>query len=233
MLLLAARTGEAVGTEAAGIEELALGGLDAAASAALLAAEGVGHPEVAARLFDATGGNPLALLELSGAAERRAARRGRADRGSGAGGRGRRARVRAPARGAARGAPAARWWSPPRASPARLDVLAPGLASLGLDTAALEPAEAAGLIAVADGRVAFRHPLLRSVAYRGMPAPERRAAHAALAAALTGERRAWHLAAATVAPDEEVAARSPRRPARHAAAAGRRRRCAPPSAPRG
>jgi predicted ATPase len=66
VLLLAARTGEPVGTEAAGIEELTLGGLDAVASVALLAAGGVSHPDVAQRLFGATGGNPLALIELSG-----------------------------------------------------------------------------------------------------------------------------------------------------------------------
>ena len=86
-----------------------------------------------------------------------------------------------------------------------LDELVAGLASLGLDTAALEPAETAGLIAVADGRVAFQHPLLRSIAYRGSRPPSGGRRTAALAAALTGDQRAWHLAAATVAPDEEVA----------------------------
>ena len=54
MLLFAARSGEPVGTEAAGVEELALGGLDADASAALLAAGGVSHPDVARVLFAAT-----------------------------------------------------------------------------------------------------------------------------------------------------------------------------------
>ena len=80
------------------------------------------------------------------------------------------------------------------------------LAAAGVDLGALEPAEAAGLIAVAEGRLSFRHSLLRSVAYRAVPAPEQRAAHRALAEAVEGERRAWHLAAAAVAPDEEVAA---------------------------
>src|SRR5262245_48611819 len=61
VLLLAARSGEPVGGD---LPELELGGLDATTSAALLG--GDISAEVAARLFEATGGNPLGLLELSG-----------------------------------------------------------------------------------------------------------------------------------------------------------------------
>ncbi len=83
----------------------------------------------------------------------------------------------------------------------RLDVL-PGGAE------ALAEAEAARLVTIADGEVEFRHPLLRSTAYHAASAAERRAAHAALAAAAPAgsPERAWHLAACAVAPDEEVAA---------------------------
>ena len=83
-------------------------------------------------------------------------------------------------------------------------------ASLGVPRSALDAAERAGLLDTQGERVRFRHPLVRSAVYRGATSGERRAAHAALAAVLVGERdadrHAWHRAAAAVAPDEEAAA---------------------------
>ena len=79
---------------------------------------------------------------------------------------------------------------------------------LGIPAAAAGPAQADGLLDL-GAQVTFRHPLLRSAVYRAAAADERRSAHLALAAATDAEtdpdRRAWHRACATLAPDEDVA----------------------------
>jgi hypothetical protein len=80
---------------------------------------------------------------------------------------------------------------------------------LEIGMAAAGPAEAGGLLVI-GARVTFRHPLVRSAAYRAASAADRRAAHRALAAATDPradpDRRAWHRAQAAAGPDEEVAA---------------------------
>ncbi|MFD8781747.1 LuxR C-terminal-related transcriptional regulator [Kitasatospora sp. NPDC059599] len=73
----------------------------------------------------------------------------------------------------------------------------------------LEPAERAGLVVLSGELLRFRHPLVRYAAYRSAPLARRIAAHRALAEALgavgQAHRRAWHLAAASTGPDEQVA----------------------------
>ena len=82
------------------------------------------------------------------------------------------------------------------------------VAELGLCRGAAETVEEAGLLAVGR-RVEFRHPLVRSAAYRTAPAALRRRAHRAIALATDPatdpDRRAWHLGQATLGPDESVA----------------------------
>jgi len=81
--------------------------------------------------------------------------------------------------------------------------------SLGAPASAWEPAQAAGLIVIADGSATFPHPLIRSAIYQAASPADRAAAHRALAAALDHrpDRQAWQLAAATTGPDEKLALR--------------------------
>ena len=103
----------------------------------------------------------------------------------------------------------------------------------GVSPEASEPAEQAGLIetprpddplgsgvqldpdgssrsGAAGARLRFTHPLIGSAVYQIATSVRRRSAHRALAAAYDGygyrARSSWHLAAATVEPDESVAA---------------------------
>jgi DNA-binding CsgD family transcriptional regulator len=79
---------------------------------------------------------------------------------------------------------------------------------IGIDVSAATAAETDGLLSVGS-QVRFRHPLARRTAYRASSLHERRAAHRALAEVtdreLEPDRRAWHLAMATAAPNENVA----------------------------
>ncbi|MFF5494288.1 ATP-binding protein [Streptomyces aquilus] len=79
---------------------------------------------------------------------------------------------------------------------------------LGLSARAVQPAIAAGILG-RDTPPAFRHPLIRSALYAGARPEELRRAHAALAAACDpvrdADRRAWHRAEAAEGVDDAVA----------------------------
>ncbi len=80
---------------------------------------------------------------------------------------------------------------------------------LGIPVQVEASAVEAGLVEF-GGRVLFRHPLVRSAAYRSASLRERQEMHRALAEATDPDadpdRRAWHRAQAAPGPDEEVAA---------------------------
>jgi DNA-binding CsgD family transcriptional regulator len=187
-----------------------LSGLEPAAARALLAATVSGplNARVAARIIDETGGNPLALRELAAhlTPDQLAGRSPLPQRLP----IGRRlqehflgqAKMLPPATGtwlllasAASGDdPAALW---------RAATL------LGLEPDAADPAVAQDIVSV-DPRVAFRHSLIRSAVYEGARPGDRRRVHEALASIArqdcNPDEAAWHRAAASVVPDEDVAA---------------------------
>ncbi|HEX4717266.1 MAG TPA: LuxR family transcriptional regulator [Thermoleophilaceae bacterium] len=203
-VLIAAREGEPSLLDGADLRVLRVAGLDRSQASELLAGADV-PAEAAERLYLATGGNPLALLELAPEAHRIAA---------------------TPATGpvpiSTSIAAAFTRRSESLSAPARrllvlaaasdtgdLALLARAARALDLDVEELAAAEEVGLVRLDGGVVEFRHPLARSALYAGASGTERRAAHAALAAALPDrdvDRRAWHLASATVGPDDGAAA---------------------------
>ena len=93
-----------------------------------------------------------------------------------------------------------------RASRRVLD--AAGGAGFGLEDLDAAEREDLARIDAASQRIVFRHPLIRAAVVEVSTSRERRRAHRALAAVLLDqpERRARHLAEASVEPDEQVAA---------------------------
>jgi DNA-binding CsgD family transcriptional regulator len=87
-----------------------------------------------------------------------------------------------------------------------LATIAAACTAAGTDVARLADAEERGLVRIEPASARFAHPLIRGAAYHDATPTERRDAHRALASVLDGERRAWHRAAATVGPNEQVAA---------------------------
>ncbi|MEP6649216.1 MAG: AAA family ATPase, partial [Lapillicoccus sp.] len=195
---------------------LALGGLDEADTADLLrsADAAPGTPDRAASVHRATGGNPLAIVELA---------RGWAGSGSGAGG------FDAPGlgppaleplpvpaalaegfvrRAEAVGPSATTLLALVEAAAGDVQVVLVGASALGLDPGLLARVEAAALVRTAVDRVAFTHPLVGSSAYASLTSERRRKVHAAILAALPQHdavRRAWHGAAAALGPDAAAA----------------------------
>jgi ATP/maltotriose-dependent transcriptional regulator MalT len=206
-VVLAIRAGELSAFDTSGMRELSLRGLDRDSAAQLLVRHaGQAIPnETAEWLYVATGGNPLALVELAADAPR--LRADVFDRPLAIGPRVEQAfmrqieRLPEDLRGALLLAAAC--------DRGDLNTVVAALGRLDIRTRALEGIESAGLVRLERQQLVFRHPLVRSAAYQGSSPLARRAAHRALADALaeTGDtdRCAWHLAAASVGPDDHVA----------------------------
>jgi DNA-binding CsgD family transcriptional regulator len=209
VMLFAAREGEERSFAAPGLEELTLGGLGPEAAEALLARNAPGALSAGARerLIAGTGGNPLALLELSASlsdaqlagveplleplpvSER--VERAFLDRAR---------RLPDETRTLLLVAAADEAGGP--------GTVLRAASRLGAGPEALDAAEAAGLLRAHGSRLEFRHPLIRSAVYHAAPLSRRQAAHRALADVLDApgdaDRRAWHRAAGCVEPDADV-----------------------------
>ena len=207
-LLFAARDGVASGFDAGELPCLTLGGLSGEPAGQLLRGHAPEDVDAAVRdrLVTATGGNPLALGELSEVLS--------ADQLSG------RAPLpeQLPLTGGVERAFLDRYRRLPEAAQrfllvaaaddtARLPVVRDAAGRLDAGDDALDAVEQAGLLRVDGDVLTLYHPLVRSAVYRAATSAQRRAAHRALAGALDGDadRRAWHLAAASDRPDDAVA----------------------------
>ena len=209
-MVLSARDDELAGFDPRGLPVLPIRPLDRNAAEQLVASttRGTASPAVVRRLVSGAAGNPLGLKELAAALspEQLSGREPLPDplpvtkdleRLCFA-----RLRVLAAATQAALLVAAAD-------DSGHLATVLDAMSELGLPRDALDEAERAGVIRVSAGHLEFAHPLVRSSRYHGATSAERRAAHRALAAVLAGEEqadsRAWHLAAASVGPDQRVA----------------------------
>jgi len=209
-MLFAAREGTARVFAAPGLPELVVEGVGAEAAAQILGASAPGASDpVRTWLLTEAAGNPLALLELpSGLSPAQL--------------QGREALPEtAPLTSRLRSAFAQRIDRLPAGTrtalliaavddSGELAAVARAAGEAGVSEDVLDAAERVGLLRVVDGRILFRHPLVRSALLESSTHSQRRAAHAALAAALGGgpdaDRRAWHRALATLSTDEEVGA---------------------------
>jgi DNA-binding CsgD family transcriptional regulator/tetratricopeptide (TPR) repeat protein len=204
--LAASRPLDGVPLLESGLPQLHLGGLDAVACEELVrrSSDRVVAPETMTRLQDASGGNPLALEELSRDLDvieglppgtpvpvPRALADSFRRRTEGLSALGREVLVLA------------------ALCDGDLALTAHAAQHLGADVSALAEAESAGLVRIEAGEALFRHPLVAAGVYTDAGPAVRRRTHLAVAAALPEqdlERRTWHRAAAATGPDEVLAA---------------------------
>jgi DNA-binding CsgD family transcriptional regulator len=211
VMLIAIRDGHESPFDDAGLPELRLQGLDRTAATALLDAHAPGlEPELRERLLAEAAGNPLALVELPSGL--------RLDEV------GERALLPPPLPLTTRLERAFATQASELPTPTGTLLLVAAVddggvldevlsatrvlegAGVSVDTVA--PAVAAQLVEIEGTGLRFRHPLVRSSIYYAATLSERQAAQAALSTVLVGQpdRQVWHRAAATLTPDEGIAA---------------------------
>ncbi|HEX5596409.1 MAG TPA: AAA family ATPase [Micromonosporaceae bacterium] len=200
-VIIAVRADEPSPFDLAGLPELPVGPLDEAAAVALVAQRPEPVPDyLRSGLLTEAQGNPLALLEL-------------------------------PVDGAPRRIPSSRYQRlhqvfaervrhlpeatrrllgvAAEASTADAAVVLPAAGHVGCTRDDLTPAEQAQLVRLVDGRLVFRHPLVRTALRETTELGGRMAAHEALAAvyAAGGDvcSYAWHRSAMATGPDEDAA----------------------------
>jgi DNA-binding CsgD family transcriptional regulator len=211
VMLIAIRDGYESPFDDAGLPELRLQGLDGTAAEALLDAHARGlEPVLREQLLTEAAGNPLALVELPAGLRLEEL--------------GERALLPSPLPLTARLERAFATRASELPSHTRsLLLVAAGDDGTALDEVlsatrvlegaevsvdAVAPAVAAQLVEIEGMGLRFRHPLVRSSVYQAASVSERQAVHAALSEVLVGQpdRQVWHRAAATLGPDERVAA---------------------------
>ncbi|MET0235044.1 MAG: AAA family ATPase [Kibdelosporangium sp.] len=215
-LALAARADEGHGTDLPTLRRIPLMGLSPEAAKELLAGRTLTDGDWV-RLLAATGGNPLALLELAGrevppgGTEEPPAMTEELQQSF-------LARIQARHAGslpllqviAADGS-------------GGVETIEKAAAALRIAIGPLHRAELAELVTYDGARLVFRHPLIRSAIYHSATADRRAVIHRALATAFDApadqHRRAWHLGKAAVGQDEH-AAEQLERSAEHAARRG-------------
>jgi DNA-binding CsgD family transcriptional regulator len=201
-VLVAVREGEPSLLDGADLPTIRIGGLSREQSASLL--DGL-SPDAAARLHDATAGNPLGLLELARDADELVL----APEGAPVLVSARISREFLRRTGELDEAERRALLLLATSDSGDLALLERASRGMGVELSALSAAERTGLVSVRAGSVEFRHPLARSAIYAGARPAERRAMHRALASALPDrdiDRRAWHLAAAAAGVDEQASA---------------------------
>ncbi|WP_405152084.1 AAA family ATPase [Sphaerisporangium sp. NBC_01403] len=208
-MLLTVREPEPLPVNTAGLTELVLHGLPPEDAARLLHAHGWTLPtRQRDALVAATGGNPLALIELARLDESDRAMPDLVMTGTlPVSARVRAAFLRQVDALSADGRAALLVAAAEETGDA--GTVLGAVARLGLPADALDPAERAGLVRLTGAELRFRHPLIRSAVYADAPFDRRRAAHLAIAAYLSAagedDQATWHRAVATTAPDEKIA----------------------------